>query len=522
MTRYLCTSCEISFEHDSGKLRCPQCLRQHGLVEEGTQAPRKKPVPKRRILVLGLLGLSALGLAAGGGLLYYRSHTDLPGPGQLAILDAVMLKKTLLKRGVPPERVVDPFTAGEAVKALANSVEQRDPKKRAQLLAQKVASVIRGLKADFSSQGKGQVRLPGQLLAAAKAGKAVRVFSFELAALMLSVLRAAGLDAVLAQVHRVEAPMPTADPAGALGRYVVLVYRSKELGRQALLALDPLRALELPSWAGKGNDPEMSFPASSSMELLDDASAAARFLSLRALRLPRDASQEAYILSRLAIKASAPSATLHLARALVLATSGGRKDALAEAHKALSLRKDPPRYTTLAMLNLAQRKPEGALLNLNEAIKLDASFWPAHQLLAMIVAKPEAAQKHLEAALAVAPREPSVLLTKAARLISRRELDEAITVLRQVVAMRPDREARLMLFQALMATDRKEEAGKVKAQLLASATGSERDALLKLLLAMAPPPKKAPGTADPGGDSLSPPAAPRIPEIKLPDVKLGK
>ena len=518
MTKYLCTSCETTFEHHADKLRCPQCLRQHGLVEEGTRAPDKKPAPKRKMLILGLLVLSVLGLAAGGGLLYHRSHTDLPAPGQLCVLDAEMLKKTLLQRGVPPDRLVDPFAAGEAVKALASSAQEPDAQKRARLLARKVAARIKGFSADLRGQGPGKVRSPDQLLATANAGKGVSVLSFELAALMVSVLRAAGLEAVLAQVHQVDAPMTTADPGGAAGRYVAVVYRGGELGRQALLALDPLRALALPSWAGKGNDAEMSCSASAAMEPLDDGSAAARLLSLRALRAGREASQEAYALSSLAIKASAPSATLHVARALVLATSGGKRDALAEARKALSLRKDPPRYTTLAMLSLAAGKPEGALLNLREALKLDAKFWPAHQLLAMVLAKPEEADKHMAAALAVAPREPSVLLTRAARLLAAGKLQQAIKILRGVVAVRPDREAQLMLYQALVLTGQRAEAARVKAQLLAAARDDERGALKKLLGAMSPPPAAAPQSADPGG----PPAAPRIPRLELPDVTLGK
>ncbi len=524
MTKYLCTSCETSFEHDAGKLRCPQCLRQHGLVEEGTTGAsqkKKKPGRKRRVLVLGLLGLSVVGLAAGGGLLYYRSHTDLPDPGQLAVLDAVMLRKTLIKRGVPPERVADPFAADEAVRALAASVKERDPKKRAAALARQIAKKMVGLRADLRGEGHGKVLTPGQLLAAVKANKRPRVLSFELAALVASVLRAAGLWAVLAQVHQVQAPMPTADPGGGAGRYVVVVFRPGQLGRQALLALDPLRALTLPAWAGEGKDPAMEAPTSATMELLDDASAAARLLSLRALRKRRDEPREAYVLSGLAIKASSPSPTLHVARALVLAAAGGPSDALAEARKALSLRKDPPRYTTLAMLSLAQGKPEGALLNLTEALKQDDKYWPAHQLMAMVVAKPEDADRHMAAALAVAPREPSVMLTKAARLMAARKVEQAIEILRQVLAVWPNQEARLMLYQALVVTGKKEEAGKVKAALLAAAKGKERAALERLLNSMTPGP--APGPTSPGSDPAGqPPSAPRIPELKLPDVTLGK
>ena len=520
MTKYICTSCETTFEHDSGKLRCPRCLRQHGLVEEGSQAPpKKKPVPKRRLLILGLLVLSVIGLAAGSALLYHRSRTDVPGPGQLALLDDDLLTRTLVKRGVPAHKVVNPLVGGAAVKALAGSVQEADPKKRARALARKVAAIIKGLKPDLRGEGQDSVLVPEELLAAIKAGKKPRVFSFELAALMVSVLRAADLEAVLAQVHRVEAPMPTADPGGAAGRYLAVVYRGEELGRQALLTLDPVRALELPSWAGKDRDPEMSAGASGAMEPLDDASAAGHLLSLRALRSPREASREAYLLSELAIKASAPSATLHVARAMVLAAAGGKADALAAAHKALSLRRDPPRYTAVAMLSLARHKPEGALHNLQQAIKLDPNFWPAHQILAMVMDKPEESDRHMKAALAVAPEEPSVMMAQAARLLAGRKLEPAIKLLRKVIASHPGREARLMLYQALMVTGQKEEAARVKANLLATARGPERAALQKLFGAMTSPSAAAPPTRDP---AASPPRAPRIRSLKLPDVTLGK
>lgn len=517
MTKYICTSCETTFEHDAGKLRCPQCLRQHGLVEEGAQKPQKerRPGGRRRTVVLALLGVSVAGLAAGGGLLYHRSRTDLPGPGQLAVLDADMLRKTLLKRGVPLEQVVDPLTPGPQVKALAATVTEADPTKRALALARKVSARVKGYTADFGGVGPGAtVRTPEELLAV-KAEQKPGVLSYELATLLVAVLRAAGLQAVLAQVHRVNAPMPSADPRGAAGRYVAVVYAAGGLGRQVLTTLDPLRALKLPRWAGEGGDAAMTVPAGAAAEPLDDASAAARLLSLRALRSPGEKSREAYTLSSLAIKASAPSATLHVARAMVLAAAGGRKDALAEARKALSLRKDPPRHTTVAMLSLSQGKLDEALLNLKEALRQDANFWPARQLMAMVT-KPEEADKHMKAALEVAPEEPSVQLTHAARLMAARKAKEAIAVLRKVVAARPDREALLMLYQALVVTGQKEEATAVRARLLASvAKGKERKALLRLLGAMTPP-------SETPAAGAAPPAAPRIPKLELPDVTLGK
>ena len=298
---------------------------------------------------------------------------------------------------------------------------------------------------------------------------------------------------------------------------MAVVYAEGGLGSKVLVTLDPLRAMKLPRWAGEGGDPSMAVPAGAAAEPLDDASAAARLLSLRALRSPRDRSREAYALSSLAIKASAPSATLHVARALVLAAAGGRKDALAEARKALSLRKDPPRHTTVAMLGLSQGKPGEALLNLKEALRQDARFWPALQLMAMVT-KPEEADKHMKAALEVAPEEPSVQLTHAARLMAARKAQEAITVLRKVVAARPDREALLMLYQALVVTGQQGEASTVRARLLAMVKGKERKALLRLLGAMTPPQEAPAAPVAPD----EPPAAPRLPKLELPDVTLGK
>lgn len=524
--KYHCTGCETDFEHHAGKLRCPQCLRQHGLVEQGDQlhqqaAEPAQPERGRRRLLLVLLVLSLAGLTAGGGLLYHRSQTDLPAPGQLAVLDGAMLIKTLKQRGVPADQAVNPFAAGAAAQALAGAVSETDPHKRAVALARQVATRIKGLTVDLEGHGQGPVLLPGQLLAAIKAGKRPRVLSYELALLLATVLRAGGLEGVLAQEFAVDAPMPTADPGGAVGRYLVVVHARGQLGRKPLVVLDPVRALALPAWAGKGRDPGMQAHASASMEQLDDASAAARLLSLRALRARRDDPQKAYRLSALALSASSPSANLHVVRALVLRAAGGAADAVTEARKALSLRQDAPRHTALAMLLAAHDKPHKAALQLRQALKLDPRFWPAHQVLAMMLADPKQSQKHMDAALAVAPAEPAVQMTLAARQLRAGKAEQAITTLRRVLAVRPGQEARLMLYQALLGTGKTQQAEGVKKQLLAAAREPGKMARLLKLLSARTGGGSAKQPAAPAAPE-APPNTPKMPRIKLPDVKLSR
>jgi hypothetical protein len=529
MSQYRCPNCDILFDPPEGKLRCPKCLRQHGLEEEGATAPRRATPVARRHVLHALLALFAVAFVVGGALLFSRTRA-VPRPGQIGVLEPALLRRTLVWRGVPETQAVDPFASSTELRQLARqaatsltAARAADPRLGSHVaeLARKLELTRDGLRADLDAMADAPVRTPEVLFGELRAGKARAVLSFELAALLVTVLREAGGQAILGQVHRVEAPMREPDPTGGVGRYVAVLYAKGRLAGDPLLLLDPLRALALPAWAGGGKDPEMK-ASRDELVLLDDASAGAHLLALRALRARRKQPPQAYELSQLALKAGAPSSTLHGARAIVLASAGGTEDAVGEGKKALALRDDAATRCALGKLLAAAGRVAEAKPHLEEALRRDASYWPAQQLLAALLlpADPEQGAKHLEAAQRIAPDEPALQVLQALRELQQNRPEEAITRLRQVMTRQPSPQAGLLLYQALAVAGKTEELAALRTQLLAQA--EQRAELERALQAIDDRLKSAgePPPASDGDDTATPPQAPRVPQLKLPDVKL--
>lgn len=540
MTRYRCTNCDNTFEHSSGKPRCPRCLRTHGLEEIIASTPGTRRPVRRRHLLIALAILFGLGLAVAGGILFVRHRTDLPQPGALAVLDPGLLKQTLIHRGVSERHAVNPFEAGPELRKLvarakgakrakgaegAKGAKRAKPEETVKALARIVSKLLDKVRPDLDGSPDGPVRTASQLLSALEKGspdRPIHVLSYELAALMVAVLREAGLSALICQTHRIDAPMPTAEVAGGIGRYLAVVYRPEQLGQDPLVVLDPIRALALPPWAGSGNDLEMGAsaikPGALDLVALDDASAAAHLLALRALRLRISTPDKAYRLSAMADQAASPSATLQLIRAKVLAGAGGTKDAVSTARKARSIHDGPSQRTTLAQLLLSTGAVAEAISHLEQAVRKDPAYWPAQLTLAVVLMldNPERGTKHLEAGLKVAPQEPALLLLKASVHLGQGETGEAIEILRPLARRLPDEKTLLLLYQALIRSDEeshKQEAQETKERLLDVARDKERMSQLLLAIDQAK------------GDSSSeqaPPRATDIPRISLPDVSLGK
>jgi tetratricopeptide (TPR) repeat protein len=530
MSRYRCANCEITFEAEPcGPPRCPECLRQHGIEEIGAGGPKRTDAKRgRRRWLLPALVATVVIVGAGGGLLLYRRTTALPGPGELGVLDGALLRRTLLHRGVASEDVVIPFAADKSIRELASSTKGSTPKEIAAKVAARLSRLLQtaGARVDLDGTGQPLVRnamkLHRALVAAEKNPPAgvkdrqpVTASPLELAVLAVSALRAAGLQAVLCQVARIKAKVRTAEISGGVGRYVAAVYPEGGLGQKPLAVLDPARALELPAWAGGGGDPTMR-SLHEKLEPLDDGTAAAHLLALRALRLRTREPDQAFNLSEMAIKAAAPSATLLLIRAKVLAAAGGTKDAAREAQKALSLRDGPPQRTLLGLALAGEGSVGPAISHLEQALAADPSYWPAHQALATLLMGDKRGKKVLEAGLAIAPNVPGLLLLRATWLLAEDKPDEATVVLERIASRSNDPHALLLLYQALVKAGNAERARAIRERLVKSA-GSERERIEKLLSAVdsaardvdTPPP----ATAPPAGGG---------PKLKLPDVSLTR
>lgn len=529
MTRYRCASCDETFELPDGERpRCPGCLRQHGLEEltPAGAAPRRPPALRRHLVKL-LVGLFALGLCAAVAWLLVRRQTNLPPKGALGILDEALLRRTLASRGVAAADQLNPFSSNAALRKLAGRKDQSaggDPGKRARAVAARVAQALGRatppVQLDLTGRIDAPVRDAAALLTALEGNKLRSASSLELALLLTASLRQVGLQALLCQLHELDAPVRSADVSGGLGRYAACVYGAKGPGSKPVVVLDPARALALPAWAGSGGDPEMSARTVGAPVALDDASAAAHLIALRALRLRNRKPDQAYRLSATATAAASPSATLQMIRARVLAAAGGTTDARTAAEKALSLRDGAATRTALAQVLLAAGDAFGAVKHLERAVKHDRAYWPAHQTLAAVTfsADPKRGAKHLEAGLAVAPEEPSLLLLKATQLLGDGEADQAVTLLRKVSARAPSEFSHLMLYQALRRAGEDQEAAKVR-QLLEK-TASDRKKIKQLLNAVDQSLKE--GSSQQGSEPATSGAPQPPPRLTLPDVKLGQ
>lgn len=480
MTRYQCSNCKINFEHRRGRLRCPKCLRQHGLDEI---SDRHKPEPGSTARLLGitliLLALAGVGYA---GLLLVQRSSKLPEPGQLALLGPGEIRRTLSARGIPEQQIINPFAPDPAVQELVPSglTAKMSVTQRASRIAQHIADKLSMVEVDLLEVTQ-PIRTAAQLARTIKADEPLkRALSYELAVLVTAALRSADITALLAEMHEQQGAIKTADPNGALGRYVVLVYRDADsLSDKPALVLDPTRATTLPPWAGSGQDRNMTSQAIKP-EPLDDGSAAARYLSLAALvAINKDASrpERAYDLMHHAIDASAPSAVLHAARSLVLAGAGGLEDAVREARRAVTLRQNPAMRTLLARFLALQRDVAGAETLLGQALERDPRFWPAHHALAVLSwtrGDLAGGDAHLDKAADIASTAPSVVVLMARRSLRNGEVERAVQLLNKLSEDHPSDQVLLQLYLAQQAAGQTDQAQATRERLLKSTSNREQ------------------------------------------------
>jgi Tfp pilus assembly protein PilF len=363
------------------------------------------------------------------------------------------------------------------------------------------------------------VRGAAELLESLERKQAGAVRSLEAAVLAAALLREAGLPAVVGAVKRLEAPVRTPSVTPGIGRYLAIVYAPGKLGRDPLLLLDPMRALRLPAWAGEGNDAEMAARVDG-FTPLDDGSAAAHLLALRAYVVRERDPRLAYQLSALALRAAAPAPELHLLRATVLAAAGGTDDALAEARRALALADGPAGRLALAWVLAETGRLSEALPPLRQAIAQEADYWPARALAAGLegAIDPKRSEPHLEVARRVAPEEPMVLTAQAASLLGKGEAAAARDLLRRATRRHGGLGSLLLLYRALLQTGDADQAAETRRRLLQRARDDARAALERALEAMA---QAARGEA-PASAPAAPPSTPPRGRFRLPDVRLGR
>lgn len=534
--RYRCNKCEIEFDfHPSGeeRLRCPQCLRQLGLEKVGAGAPAKRRSRDgggRRLLVIVVISILALVAVSTGGVLLHRRTMVVPERGQLAVLSEARLAHTLRQRGLADKFIESPFALDrDLAQAIAGEPGSGKLEQRVARLAATLGAKLAGVNVLVSHLQGQEIRTASRLAPLVRDGKLKRATSLELAALLAGVLRAQRVDAVVCELEQIKAPVTSPDPTGVIGRYAVAVYAPGKLDQAPLAVFDPARAARLPEWAGGGGVAAMT-SLDTRRTALGDGSVVGRFLALRAVaaieRSPKDEATVAYELTSEAAKAAAPSATISLGRAIVLAQTGGIPDAVAAARQAFAVSSDPPRATALARFAASSGDAQNALKLLEQAIKIDANFWPARATLATLAwinGDKTGGDQHFEVAKKVAPEEPQILALRASRRLIVGEVEQAISLLRRAAERQPSEAILFKLYIALrqQGASAADEAKSVKARLLRVASDPK---MIEQALAQAERPLDAPPTSQPSGAASSgaPPAMPTMPRIKLPDVKLGQ
>lgn len=481
MSQYRCLNCQITFEDSSRKPRCPQCLRQYGLEDVGSPSLLKHNKQRiRRRFGPSFLALSLVVFVAAGASLIFRRYTDLPQPGQLAILSGDVLKNTLVKRGIPWNEAFNPFVSSAAMLDFVKEMQGNNPAEQANKLLQKLARLMSKIRPDVSVDEPTIVRTPEELWSVIQKKTILSSNSLEMALLVATLMRILDISAIVAQCHHLQTNMSSADLPSGIGRYLVVIYKKEALGKEPLLILDPFRSLNLPRWCGEGNDSTMR-SLTEHFVPLDDATVAAHVMALRAFQQRNHSPDKAYALSQLALKAGASSPNLYLLQASILASVGGTADAIAAGRKALSMDAESAVHTALAELMLLSGNINEAKTHLEKALQDDGQYWPAHQALATLLfaTDVEQSKKHLQAALDIAPDEPSNLMLQAAQELRDSRPQHAIPLLKKSLAQRSALEGELLLYQAFLHTGDELAAKQQRQKLLAKA--KDRNKIEQLL-----------------------------------------
>lgn len=372
--KYFCAHCDQEFVLEEGlgserKPRCPRCMRGSG-VEAVADAEKPSDAWRRPVALL----LAALAIAVIGYGGYRLTTVDLEDAVPLRPLEARELTAYL-------ER--DQIDAGsyESMFALPGEVDGW-PEEPSEL-----AQALHGESSRWSLEqmlGRGVLTADQALARMATATDRVKLYPLELATSMAALLRARGVDAMVAEAWSLGNEQSPPDPSGMLGYYVTAVYEST--ATEPSFFFDP--------WGGRGE------VRPSSVRVLRDTEVIAAALGVEAARIFTQSGDGAKALPMIetALRLDPMSPSLRVVYATVLAESGGLAQAMQELDAATQLRPDGPRKLHAVQLNLAQAamldasgERELAEAKLSEANRVVAEVidtWPrygrAHLTLATV------------------------------------------------------------------------------------------------------------------------------------------
>jgi tetratricopeptide (TPR) repeat protein len=478
--RYLCVHCDEKFELEAQhELRCPKCMRVHGIRQLADSAAVVARSPRNRVRLGAIATL--LVLAAAGAYMLWRRELG-PDPATLASspLAARVLQRELERASVqagPLVRLLEPDAQVERF-ALRASAGQSDAHGKA-------VAVVNALRArasraafvpwSLSDPRIGSLRTAAQVLAAiSKDGAQQQLYPLELAALAVAALRAVSVPAMLAEVYAWPGEHVPLDPSGRFGYFAPALLQPHAAAR----VLDAY-----------GGRPEQ--PSCAQCAVLSDLQAVGAGLALMASQRLAANEDPAIALrdADAAVKLLPSSPSVRSARGAVLLANGASDLGQGELEAASQMRPDAARRNNLAMLYLATGDGERAAREVAQVLEQQPDFALGHATLAEIHlsrGEREQARTELEKAEALDPKLTSLALTWAQFHAAVGENEQAIAQGRRALEARPnDPQTHLVLAriyrQAARYEDMRAEARAVLA-LVPQALSSRTRALIERFL----------------------------------------
>jgi Flp pilus assembly protein TadD len=479
--RYLCIHCDEKFELPSEQeLRCPKCMRVHGLRPLAGGTPPKARWRRSPAL---LAAIALFVCALGAGAYAFLRHDREPDAVTLASgpLDQSALDAALVRAGVDAADLTRLLVADPSVEAFARGAVSGAIEPIAKARAVSAALRTRAQRGGFVNWSLSDPRqsppMPAaQVLAAiAKDGARIQLYPLEIAALGVAALRALSVPAMLIELHTLGDERAPLDPSGRFGYFAVAVGESSQTAH---------------IFDVYGGRPERTGCAECG--LLSDLAAVGAALSLRACqRMARNEAALAIRDADAAAKLLPDSPSVRTARGTVLLATGASDLGQREFEAAAQLRPDGARRNNLAMLHLARGDAERATQEVARALEQHPDFAMAHVTLAQIHlarGERELCRAELEKAEALDSKLPVLPLTWAEFHASAGENDQAIEYARRAVQARPaDPQVRLLLGRIYREASRYDEMRAEAQAALSLAPASLAPQMRELIIRMLGP-----------------------------------
>jgi len=374
--RYRCVHCEKEFDTAPGqKLRCPTCMRVHGLTPVAAAPKGSVSSGRKRGVWLGLGAIVVVAGAAGAWLAMHGGEPAKPGvakDGTVAVSTPAGLASELLSRGLPAEGLERSLEASPEVATWAKQTAggATGGLARAQALVKAVreraaASALVPWSLADVRPGEGPLSPADTLATLQKDGARKAFYPFEIVALVVAALRSLDEQAELVEVYAFPAETRPLDASGRFGYYALGV-RAGE-GAQ-LHVLDPFGGRSVP-------------PVAADRRSLTDREALGAALALSAAHTLALDPTRALKAADAAVALAPSSPTTRSARAIALLANAGSDEAQRELTAAAQLRNDGPRRHNLAVLHLALGDFESAQRELMAAIEAQPEFASARVTL---------------------------------------------------------------------------------------------------------------------------------------------